>query len=77
MSTSSPREVLALLNGLKLGELGRVDGELLRAGSALEQLGQAELSERLEDARKCLKAGDIKAFRRNLATITARLGHLK
>lgn len=77
MSAASPKDVLALLNGLKLGELGRVDGELLRAGAALDELGQEELRRRVEDARKSLKAGDIKEFRRSLATVTARLGHLK
>lgn len=72
-----PKELLSQLNNLKLGELSSVDGQLGEALVALEALGQSELCSRVDDARRCLKAGKIKEFRRALATVTAKLGHLK
>ena len=77
MSAQGPKEVLTELNSLQLGELSRVDTQLARAGRALRELGEEELSGRVEDARTCLKSGDLKEFRRALANVTARLGHLK
>ena len=77
MSGSGLREVLARLNGLRLGELGQLDSELDRASEALARLGQGELRERVEAARRFLEAGDLREFRRALATVTSRLGHLK
>ena len=72
-----PKEVLSQLNNLKLGELTAVDGELDRASAALEAMGEPALGERVSEARRCLKAGDIREFRRALANVTAKLGHLK
>ena len=72
-----PKEVLSQLNGLKLGELSAVDVELVRAGEALEAMGQPDLSGRVQEARRCLKSGNLREFRRALATVTAKLGHLK
>lgn len=77
MTTPDPKVLLSELNSLQLGELSRVDGQLSRAGEALSELGQAELSERIEEARRSLKSGDLREFRRALANVTARLGHLK
>ena len=74
---AGPKELLAQLNNLQLGELSAVDGELGRASVALEAMGQSELGSRVEEARVCLKAGNIREFRRALANVTAKLGHLK
>ncbi len=72
-----PKEVLSQLNNLKLGELSAVDVELRRAAESLEALGQDELGARVTEARRCLKTGDLREFRRALANVTAKLGHLK
>jgi ABC-type transport system involved in cytochrome c biogenesis ATPase subunit len=72
-----PKELLSQLNNLKLGELSAVDGQLGQASEALEALGQVELQGRVDEARRCLKAGKLRDFRKALATVTARLGHLK
>ena len=77
MTSPGPKEVLSELNSLQLGELSRVDGQLARAREALLELGQEELSGRVEEARTSLKSGDLKEFRRALANVTAKLGHLK
>ncbi len=77
MSSITPKNVLARLNGLRLGELGQVDGELGRAGEALAELGEEGLRLRVEEARESLRKGDLREFRRALANVTARLGHLK
>lgn len=71
------RDVMRILKSLNLGRLQRVDEELERAGRALDSLGQEELHGRLEQARSSLRAGQLREFRRALATVTARLGHLK
>lgn len=76
MTQKGPREIIALLNALSLGELTSVERELSRAREALLDLGQAELGERVEEARRELQAGRLKEFRRAVATVTARLGHV-
>lgn len=77
MSTLGPREIIVMLNSLPLNELSRVEGELLRARQALTEMGQAELGDEVEAARCRLREGRIKEFRRSVATVTARLGHVK
>ena len=77
MADLGPKELLSELNSLQLGELSRVDGQLARAGAALLELGEEELGSRVEEARVSLKSGDLKEFRRALATVTGKLGHLK
>lgn len=71
------REALAILNSLSVGELGRLQGDLERVRRMLADLGAAELEQRIQSAQAALKQGDMKEFRRALANVTARLGHLK
>ena len=77
MGKLGPREVIVILNSLPLNELSRVDGELERAREALLGMGQEELGQRVEEARRRLREGQLKDFRRTVATVTARLGHVK
>jgi len=71
------RDALAILNSLQVGELGRLHAEMERARTLLEELGQGELEQRIRDAQLALRRGDMKEFRRALANVTSRLGHLK
>jgi hypothetical protein len=70
------RAVLKVLNSLSLGELSRVGRDLDAAREALLGLGHPELGERLAEAQRSLRGGDVREFRRALANVTARLGHL-
>ena len=71
------KEALAILNSLQLGELSRLQGDLERVRRMLADLGSAELEQRVQEAQAALRQGDMKEFRRALANVTARLGHLK
>ena len=77
MSQTATSEILALLNALSTNELSRLDRDLERAEKALIDLGQPDLGERLGLARESLRGGDVREFRRAVANVTARLGHLK
>ncbi len=74
---ASPREILVRLNSLRLGELTRVQRELEQAGEALLALGEDDLAARLAQARLFLSSGNMREFRRGVAHVTARLGHLE
>lgn len=76
-TVSGVKEVLTALNSLSVGELSRLQDDLRRARETLASLGQDELSERVGAAQEALRRGDMKEFRRALANVTARLGHLK
>lgn len=71
------REILALLNSLSLGEIGRVRAELASAAASLEALGQPELALRVAEAGHALAGGNLKEYRRALSNVTARLGHVR
>jgi hypothetical protein len=77
MGNLGPREVIVLLNSLPRNELSRIESELARARDALHGMGQADLGDRVEDARQSLRAGRLTDFRRTVATVTSRLGHVK
>lgn len=77
MTKLAPAEILALLNALSTNELSRLEQDLARAEAALGDLGHADLGGRLGDARAFLRGGDVKGFRRAIANVTARLGHLR
>jgi hypothetical protein len=72
-----PRGVITLLNSLDLGEIGRVTRELEAAEAALLELGLPELGARLQEAGRKLRGGDVREFRRALAQVTAKLGHVR
>ena len=77
MSKLAASEVLAILNALAVNELTRLERDLARAEHALVEMGQEDLGERLGRARASLRGGDVREFRRAVATVTSRLGHLK
>ena len=77
MGQLAPREIIAILNSLSLSEVSAVEGELARARDALAGLGHVELSEGCEKARRHLHDGKVSEFRRMVANVTAKLGHLK
>jgi hypothetical protein len=76
-SPETIREILATLNALALNEVSRIHGQLDRVREALVRLGQPELEARLADAQRSLRAGEMREFRRAVANVTARLGHLR
>jgi hypothetical protein len=74
---ASTTEVLQILNGIGVGPVDRILAGLERARVELEDLGQTELAEKLVEARQALLAADAGLFRRRVAYVTSRLGHLK
>lgn len=76
-ASGGAKDVLAILNSLHVGELSRLRAELERARLLLAEMGQDELAARLQEAQDALRRGDMKEFRRALANVTARVGHVK
>ncbi len=74
MTTS---QLIAHLNGLKVGDLDALRSRLDEAIAASSALGHGEVALVLEEARRSLSAGDIKPFRKRVETAIARLGHLR
>ena len=77
MAESGPKSILAMLNSMSSGTIGQLQRELQRAQTALSALGQPELEARLGEAGASLLKGDLKEFRRAVANVTAKVGHLK
>jgi len=76
-SPDAIREILATLNALSLNEVSRVHGQIDHAREVLARLGQPDLEARLTEAQRSLRAGEMREFRRGIANVTARLGHLR
>ena len=76
-SSKDPARIIALLNAIDVGEMGVIRSALDEARSACLGLGQAELAERLDEATAALRRGDLKTYRKRVASVVARLGHLR
>ncbi|MEM7244193.1 MAG: hypothetical protein AAF533_02550 [Acidobacteriota bacterium] len=76
-ATTDISQVMALLNGLSVGRMDQLQGQLEKARQGLLDLGQDELAARAEDALTSLRRGDLREFRRAIANVTAKLGHVK
>jgi hypothetical protein len=76
MSTT-PSRLIAALNSLEVGELDALRHKLAEARRACLELEQAELADQLDAASAALGRADLRTFRKRVATVVARLGHLR
>lgn len=69
--------LIAELNSLEIGQVDQLVAKLESGASTLQKLGHTELSEKLGEARGCLGRGDVPGFRKAVAHVVSRLGHLR
>ena len=69
--------LIATLNTIELGDVGKIRARLLETRRELEQRELAELVGKLDESLSALGRGDLQGFRRLKATIVSRLGHLR
>ena len=80
MSPSQSQKVSSLigvLNGISVGEIGAITGKLTAARQDLAELREAELDQALEQALQAIQRGDVKDFRRLVAQLVSKLGHVR
>jgi len=71
------RSVLKLLASLERGELTSITTRVEEARQLLLAENQVELADRLKDSLEALQSGRIAQFRKLVANVQARVGHLK
>ena len=76
-SAVEPQRLIAFLNAINVGELDGIRAKLERAREACLELDQADLAESLREAEDALFGADLKTYRKRIAAVTSRLGHLK
>jgi flavin-binding protein dodecin len=74
---TTPSQLIALLNSLTTGDLDAIRGKLDEARAGLAALGFAEVDEMVAGARAALDGGDLKTYRKRVASAIAKLGHLR
>jgi hypothetical protein len=72
-----PTQIIALLNAIEVGEMRLIHGRLEEARRACLALAQADLADKLVEARTALDQADMKTYRKRIETVVSRLGHLK
>ena len=80
MSPSHSQNVsslIGMLNGISVGELGAITGKLAAVRQDLSELQEAELDQALEQALQSIQRGDVKDFRRLVAQMVSKLGHVR
>lgn len=74
---TTPSQLIALLNSLTTGDLDAIRSRLDEARAGLASLGFAEVDELVAGARSALDGGDLKTYRKRVASAIAKLGHLR
>jgi hypothetical protein len=74
---ATPRELILRLNNLGIGDLGVLRTRLGTIRNELVEMGQADLSARMDQAMKALADGEIDEYRRLVNQIVSRLGHVR
>lgn len=69
--------LIATLNTLEVGELTKIRARLLEVRAELESRELNELVDKLDESLAALERNDLQDFRRSIATIVSRLGHLR
>ncbi|MFQ5791424.1 MAG: hypothetical protein ACE5JI_13210 [Acidobacteriota bacterium] len=69
--------LIATLNTLEVGELGKIRAQLLDVRAELEREQFVELVEMLDACLEALAGRDLEGFRRLKATLVSQLGHLR
>lgn len=73
----NPSQLIAALNSMSVGDVESIRSKLAEAEEACRRLGQDELADRLDQARKALSAADLRTYRKLVETVISRLGHLR
>ncbi len=70
-------QLVAYINAIRVGDLDGIRGKLGEARRACLDLFQEELADTLSETETALGQSDLKTYRKRIATVVARLGHLK
>lgn len=74
---TTPSQLIALLNALNFGDLDAIRSRLDEARAALAGLGHDEVAAIVGEAEAALNGGDLKTYKKRVATAISRLGHLR
>jgi hypothetical protein len=72
-----PSRIIACLNAISIGEMEGVRARLGEARTACLSIDQPDLADKLAEAERALGAADLRTYRKRVATVVARLGHLR
>ena len=70
-------DLIGLLNGISVGEIDAIRGKLESAQQELLSLEQPELAQAMGEALSAVAQGDVKNFRRLVAQVVSKLGHVR
>ena len=71
------REIIVSLNSLGVGDLDSIRGKIRAVRQEIRAQGQDELADRLDDASAALDRGQLTEYRRLLAQVVSKIGHLR
>ena len=72
-----PSQLISHLNAIDIGDLERIRGKLTQAGEACLAIDQPDLADKLKEAVEALDRIDLKTYRRRVATVISKLGHIR
>ena len=70
-------QLVVHLNAIDVGEMGGIQGKLEEARQACFEMDLADLAEKLVEAQSALEQADMRTYRKRVATVIAKLGHLR
>jgi hypothetical protein len=70
-------QLIAFLNSIQVGDLDAIQGKLRLAREACDELSQPELSTTLQEAAEALSELDVRTYKKRVATVISRLGHVR
>ena len=77
MTGMNTSQLIAYLNAINTGDIDSIEGKLDQARQACLQLEQSDLADKLHEAVTALRQADLRTYRRRIATVVARLGHVR
>ncbi|MFC2172977.1 hypothetical protein ACFLU6_10160 [Acidobacteriota bacterium] len=77
MANIKEQVLIDSINNIKVGECSRIQAKLQQVEMNLKEINQVDLSVLVHDAQQKLEGGDVPGFRKLLAQVVSRLGHLK
>jgi hypothetical protein len=72
-----PSQLISHLNAIDIGDLDRIRGKLAEASAACVAIDQPDLADKLDEAMQALDRIDLKTYRRRVATVISKLGHIR
>jgi len=70
-------QLITHLNAIEVGEIDAIRAKLEEARAACLELQQDLLAAQLDEAVQALGSGDLQRYRKRLATVISRLGHVR